>query len=709
MVLAYYGRPTSTDEVRRALGPAAQGANARQLVEGARRFGLRSRGVKLELNKLKYAPAGTILHWQMSHFVVLERVEKTGARILDPAVGPRRVTWKDLDECCTGIAILVEPGPEFVRAKPEKSRWPRYMRWLRASPGYWPRVIVLSVVLQLVALVGPAIMGLTVDKVVPRHADELLQLMAAGALIALSISLLTSFVRSNLLLHMRTYMDAQMTLELNEHLLSLPFSYFQQRSSGDLIMRLSSSAQIRDVLTSSALSAVLDGTMALVYFVLLLIVAPPLAAIAIAVAALQAVIVLSNGRRNAELMSEQLAAQAKLSSAQVEALTAIEPIKAMGAEARIAERFAGIYVEVLNASLDRGRLSNSVNTLTGALGFAGPTALLLTGAHLVLNGTLGTGGMLALSSLGTAFLTPVGALVGTFTQLQTLRSYMHRVEDILDAAPEPKPAQPRVSTSDTRGEIVLHQLWFSYENANTAILQDVSLTVRAGEFLAIVGPSGSGKSTLARLLCGLITPSSGHITFDGVEQKQWDPTQLRARLGIVTQDTRLLATSVRENISLFDDAVPLEAIETAAKQAAIHDDILRLPLGYDTTLSDGGGSLSGGQRQRVALARALLRSPAVLVLDEATSQLDTVTERRLQEQLDRLACTRVVIAHRLSTIRQADRIVVLDAGVVVDVGTHHELAVRCRVYRQLIDAQTSPQPAGRPTTAPARPRVITTT
>jgi ABC-type bacteriocin/lantibiotic exporter with double-glycine peptidase domain len=465
------------------------------------------------------------------------------------------------------------------------------------------------------------------------------------------------------------------------------------------VLRLASGAQIREVLTSTALSAVLDGTMALVYFGLLLYVTPTLAAIALGIAVLQAAIMLLSGRRNAELMSEQLVAQARLSSAQVDALAAIEPIKSMGAEGRVAARFADLYVDVLNSSLERGQLANYVTTLTGALSFAGPLALLLTGGHLVLQGSLATGGMLALSALGSAFLTPVGALVATFTQLQTLRSYVHRVEDILDTAPERKLPVPPLTAARSRGAIELRELSFAYESSAAPVLERVSLDVKPGEFVAIVGPSGSGKSTLARLLAGLFAPTSGTIAFEGIDHARWDPAALRSTLGMVTQDTRLLATSIRDNISLLDPSVPLECIVSAARAAEIHDDVMRLTLGYDTVLSDGGGSLSGGQRQRLCLARALLHAPAVLVLDEATSQLDTLSERRVQENLRALQCTRVVIAHRLSTIRDADRIMVMDRGRVLDVGRHADLIARCSLYRELAGAQTlsisaPPRPLG---------------
>jgi ATP-binding cassette, subfamily B, bacterial len=693
MVLGYYGKPTPIATLRAAMGGSSQGVNARQLVETARRYGLRARGVKLELEKLRYLPPASILHWEMNHFVVLEAVDRKGARILDPASGPRRVAWEDLANRCTGIAILCEAGPELAattaRRPAATGRFARYVRWLSSAPGYWPRVILLSAILQLVALSGPLAVGMTIDKIVPRHDGELLQLLAAGGLILVTVQFLTSYVRSNLLLHLRTYMDAHMTLDLNEHLLSLPFSFFQQRSTGDLALRLSSSAQIREVLTSAALSGVLDGSLALGYLILLLVLAPPLAAIAVGVAILQGIVVLATGRRNAELMSEQLLAQARLASAQVEALAAIEPIKSMGAERRVDERWADLYVDVLNTNLDRARLGNAVSTVTGALGFAGPVALLLTGAHLVLTGSLGTGTMLALSSVGSAFLTPVGALVGMWAQLQTLRSYFERLEDVLDTPPEPR-RDPSHDPAASQGAIELREVSFAYDPKLSNVLERISLSIQPGEFLAIVGPSGSGKSTLARLLAGLYAPSAGNLTFDGRDFRLWDPSSLRSRLGMVTQDTRLFATSIRDNITLFDASVSLERVQHAARLAEIHDDVMRLPLGYDTPLSDGGGSVSGGQRQRMSLARALLREPSVVVLDEATSQLDSISERRVHRNLADLRCTRVVIAHRLTTVRDADRIVVLEAGRVVDLGKHDELLDRCRLYRELVGSQPAP-------------------
>jgi ABC-type bacteriocin/lantibiotic exporter with double-glycine peptidase domain len=451
-------------------------------------------------------------------------------------------------------------------------------------------------------------------------------------------------------------------------------------------MRLGSGAQIRELLTSGAMAAMLDGVMVVLYFALLVALAPAIAAIALGIALAQILVYWRAGRRHSELMSEQLATQAKLSGFQVEMLAGMESVKAMGAEQRISARWTDLYVDVINSSLAKGRLITNFGALVGSLGFAGPVAIVLTGAKLVLDGDLSLGSMLALSALASGFLAPVGTLVNTAMQLQLLSGYMARIEDVLDSETERK-RSARGCGKPLAGRIELSRVAFRYEAHGALVLDDVSLRIEPGEFVAIVGASGSGKSTLARLLAALYRPLSGELAFDGIDAAQWDPPELRRQLGMVTQDTRLFAASVRDNIAMLDPEVPLERVEAAARAASIHDEITGLAMGYDTVLSDGGASLSGGQRQRLALARALLHEPAVLVLDEATSALDAITERRIQERLAQLRSTRVVIAHRLSTVVDADRIVVLERGRIVGVGRHGELLTSCEPYRLFVEAQ----------------------
>jgi ATP-binding cassette subfamily B protein len=687
MVLELHGKRLPLEHVRAAVGAGRSGVSARRILEAARRLGLRARGAKVGPDKLAFLPRGTILHWEMNHFVVLDSVSADGVRVVDPAVGARRITRADLDRMFTGVALLLEPSARFVAEdRRPKTRMGRYRRWIFGVAGYWPRILVASLLLQVIALAMPGIMGVTVDKIVPHQDYHLLGLVAAGLLMVLSFHFLSGFLRSHLLLHLRTYIDLEMTLEFLEHLLDLPYAFFQQRSAGDIMLRLNSGAQIRELLTSGAMAAVLDGTMVVLYFVMLCVAAPLLGSVALAVALGQVLLYLRAGRTNAELMAEQLASSAKLSGFQVEMLAGMESVKSMGAEQRMVTRWSELYVDVLNTSLARGRLGASFGTLSGSLAFAGPVVIVLLGSKLVLAGDLSLGAMLALSALASGFLGPINTLVNTAMQLQSLEGYMRRIEDVLDSPTERRPdAQGRGKPLD--GKIELARVSFRYLPDGPLVLDDISLCIEPGELVAIVGASGSGKSTLARLLSALYRPLSGQVCYDGIDAAQWDPPELRRQLGMVTQDTRLFGATIRDNIAMLDPEVALERVEAAAALACIADDIAALPMGYDTLLADGGGSLSGGQRQRLSLARALVHEPKVLVLDEATSSLDTVTEQRIAQRLAALRCTRVVIAHRLSTIAGADRIVVLERGRLVGVGSHAQLLASCPSYATLVRAQ----------------------
>jgi ABC-type bacteriocin/lantibiotic exporter with double-glycine peptidase domain len=689
--LAYFGKPLPVHVVRAQLGGGRSGVNAKQIVNAARTYGLRARGVKVDLDTLQYLSPGSILHWEMTHFVVFARCDKRYLHIVDPALGRRRLKLAEISAALTGVAIVLEPGERFHAQRAERARrYGRYRDWLLGVRGIWGRLLISSLFLQLLALAVPGLMGALVDKVVPRADGQLLALIAAGCLSMLSFHFLSSFLRGRLLLHLRTQIEARMSLDFVEHLLALPYSFFQQRTTGDLMQRLSSQAATRELLTTGALSALLDGALVLLYFALLLGAAPLLAAVAGLLALAQLAVVLLASRRSTELTTEGLAAQARLDAYQIEMLAGIETLKAMGAAARTTARWSDLYVEALNATLTRGELEGLFQALVGSLRFGGPLALLLTGAHLVLSGSLSLGIMLGLSALGAGFLEPVANLANTALKLTQLKSYMARLEDVLDT-----PAEVGGCNAMGRlhaGRIEVRGLCFHYPSEQQPTLQDVSFELAAGECVAIVGASGSGKSTLARLLSGLYAPSAGAIAIDGIDLRAWDLARLRERLGIVTQDTRLFSGTLRDNVALFEPDVAPEAVQAACELACLHAEIAALPLGYETLLADGGTSISGGQRQRLSLARALLRRPDILILDEATSALDTLTEQRVQSQLRTLACTRVVVAHRLSTIVEADKILVLERGRLVGVGRHAELLVGCPAYRELVQAQHQVQP-----------------
>jgi ATP-binding cassette subfamily B protein len=686
MVLAFWGRHVGLDECRRALRVDGNGTGALTILEVARRYGLRGRGVRAELDELDCLPKGAILHWQFNHFVVFERATAREVVVLDPASGRRRIPMARFAEGFTGVALLLEPGAGFVRGGERRTSAAALFGKVLSYRPIWARIVVLSVLVQVLALGLPLLTSVLVDRVVPRQDVELLWVLGGGLAMMLGFNFLTTLVRGNLLVHLRTLLDAEMTVGFVDHMVGLPFAFFQRRSAGDLMMRMGSNATVREILTSGALSAVLDGTMVVAYLAVILALSPVLAAVVVGLALGQLGLFLATRRRQRELMTDGLAAQARTSAFEVEMLGGIETIKSMGAEYRAVDRWSNLFTDHLNVSLSRARLDAFVAAAMAAFSMAAPLVVLATGALLVLDGQLSLGTMLGLGALAAGFLGPVAALVSTTFKLQLLGSYLERIEDVVKT-PLEQPAASARPAHALQGRITAHRVSFRYGESTKLAVDNVSLDIAPGQFVAIVGPSGAGKSTLAKLLVGLHPPNAGQIAYDGVELHGLELTSVRQQLGVVSQHPTLFGMSVRENIALARPDATLDEVIVAARYAQIHDDIAALPMGYDTVLADGGGSLSGGQRQRLALARALLGWPAVLVLDEATSALDAITEYAVQCALAQLNCTRIVVAHRLSTVMHADAIVVMDEGRIVEWGTHDQLIGRGGVYRRLCDGQ----------------------
>ncbi len=687
MVLASYGKNVPMREVREVMGVGRDGADARQLLAAADWYGLRARAVRVtELEHLESLPSRSILHWQFHHFVVLERTTSAGAWIVDPATGRRLVEWSELRTAFTGIAITLEPAAGFTSQERRTGGVMRYFRQLLRESSTLARVLGASIVLQALALALPLLTGIVVDRVVPGRAVNLLSILAVGLAGVVGFHFLTTLTRARLLLRLRVQLDSRMTLDFLDHLVDLPYAFFQQRSTGDLLARLNSNATVREILTSGALSGALDGLLVTLYLVIVLVVHPILGLVVLGLGALRVTIFLAMRRRHQELMSRALQAEAASRSYQVEMLAGIETLKSLGAERRAVEHWSNLFADELNVALQRGRLSAMFDSLLAALTIASPLVILVYGALEVIRGDLSLGMMLAVSALAAGFFAPLSTLVTTALQMQMLGSYFERIDDVLETPSEQERGTPR-SKPRLAGRITLDRVSFRYSPTAPLVVSDVSLDIEAGSFVALVGPSGAGKSTLAHLLVGLYRPIAGRILYDGVDLAGLDLRAVRSQLGIVNQQPYLFGGSIAGNLSLADPALPRGRLVEAAQLAQIHDDIVAMPLGYDTVLSDGGQSLSGGQLQRLALARALVNHPAILLLDEATSSLDTATERRIQEELARLRCTRIVIAHRLSTVRASDVILVMEQGVVVERGSHEELMRRRGRYEKLVAVQ----------------------
>jgi len=688
MVLGYHGRELSLDDARRALGTGRDGVNALQILEAGRTLGLRGRGIRLELQDLQHVRSGTILHWDMRHFVVFERVTRGGVWIVDPTSGRRRLSLQEVGRHFTGVGLELEPSGEAIQVPRRTGRVWRYLALVFRRMELVRRVAVVSIFVQAMTMAIPIFTGALVDQVIPR-ADYSLLLVLCGGLAAFSLfGFLAHLVRGYLILQLRTDVDVQMTTNLIEHLTRLPFSFFQERQAGDLVLRLGSTNTIREILTSSATSVALDGSLVLVYLILLLFLNSQMGLLVLLLCAARMAVFFATRGPNARLMAANLAAQAAVHSYQVQMVQGIETLKSTAAEPSALQQWSHMFTDLMNASIERGRIALKTDALLKAMDVISPALILGFGGYLVLNQKMTLGSMLAINALSGGILGPLSSLVTTGMQAQVLGSYIERVDDVLQAPVEQPMGRPRRPVV-LHGGVRFEKVSFRYSPSSPFAVEDVTLAVRPGQMVAIVGPSGSGKSTLARLILGLYLPTGGRVVLDESVLGECDLASVRKQVGFVPQATHFFDASIRENISLADPAATLDEVERAARQAMIHDEIRAMPLGYETQLTSNGGTISGGQRQRVALARVLLNHPKLLILDEATSHLDSTTERRVFESLETLECTRIIIAHRLSTISNAEMIFVMEGGRLVERGTHHQLIEAGGVYARLVRNQVS--------------------
>jgi ABC-type bacteriocin/lantibiotic exporter with double-glycine peptidase domain len=702
MLLELHGHPVPLDEVRAVTGGGRDGTDALTLVRAAEYYGLDAKGVRTEVDDLNDLPRGTMLFWDLSHFVLLDDVGRRGISIVDPAAGRRHIPWDDVSKSYSGVAILAEPGPEFERGPRRKHGIWRHVRPLLEQHGTLRRAVVTSLVLRVLGLALPLLTAALVDRVVPTEDRSLLRVLAIllGAMVGFQF--FTTWVRARLLLDLRMRVDLRTTLGFLDHLVALPYAFHLRRSSGDLMMRLRSNAVVRELLTTTTLSALLDGAFAVLYLVLMLAVSGPLALVVLGLGVAQVLVLIVSRKATQRLAAEALQAESRSQSYAFQLLAGIETLKSSGTEARAVDEFTRLFRNELRVAMLRGKLSSLVDAASGALSMASPLVVLAAAGVLVLNGTMSLGAALAVNALAVGFLQPLAALVTTGLSMQVLTGYVERLNDVFDSPREQEGEDVRPAPTLT-GSIAAEDVRFRYAPLSPLVLDGVSLEVAPGSTVALVGRSGSGKTTLAHVLLGLYRPTEGAVLHDGIDLATLDAGTVRRQFGVVNQEPYLFATSIRENIAFGDPSMPLDAVREAARLACIDAEVEAMPLGYDTVLSDAGASLSGGQRQRVALARALAALPSVLLLDEATSHLDAVTEAAVHKNLIGLGCTTIIVAHRLSTVVHADVILVLDKGRVVEHGNHTSLLRKRGAYHALVTGQL-----GTPSRA-RKPRAATTT
>ena len=678
IVLAYYGRWVSLEEMRSACGVSRDGSKASNIVRAAMSYGLGLGSFRADMGKLRELKPPLILHWNFNHFVVFEGFKgRNKARINDPATGPRTVLLDEMDRSFTGVALGFKPGENFVPGGTPPRLGQALGRRLRGHREGVLFVTLVSLALAVPLLVAPAFTRVFVDMVLVRgYADWLPPVLAGLGLLAAPLVAL-HWLQQRQLLRLENKIAIAESSRFLRHVLRLPMDFFAQRFAGDLAQRIAINNRVAQLLSRDLASNALDLVLILFFGALMLTYDVPLTLLGLAIVTLNVLALRWVQRQRVDANRQLQVEQGKVQGLLTSGLQLIESIKATAAESDFFAWFAGQQAKIVNIRQRLERYTQALDAVPPLLTSLAVTAILGFGSLRIIDGELTVGQLVAFQILMFGFVGPVERLVNLGGKLQVLEGDLSRLDDVLRHPAEDGAGAAALpgaeASSRLAGRVRLRGVSFGYSRLDPPLIKDFDLDLEPGSRVALVGASGSGKSTVARLVTGLYEPWEGEITFDGKPPHAVPVEVRRHSIASVDQEIFLFRGSVRENLSLWDPHLPLADITQAARDAEIHDEIELRPGGYDGPVLEGGGNWSGGQRQRLEIARALSRRPSILVLDEATSALDPITEERIDQNLRRRGATCLIIAHRLSTIRDADTIVVLDKGEVVQRGTHEEL------------------------------------
>lgn len=664
MVARWHGHDVDLNGLRQRFSISMAGATLRSIMAMADQLGLAPRALRVELTALEKVRTPAILHWDLNHFVVLKTVRGGKAVIHDPALGARTYSLDDLSRHFTGVVLELSPSASFEKVS---ARAPISMNslWSRVS-GLWPamlQILGLSVALQVAAFAMPFQMQLVVDEALMRGDRNLLTVLALGFGGLVVVQALIEALRGWALQVFGHMLGYQMVGNLVRHLMRLRADWFEKRHVGDILSRIGSAAAIQDVLTRGVVSAIIDGGMALVAMIILWLYSPTLAMVVIGTVAISMVLAMIMFPALKARTHERIIEEAREQSHIMETVRAATTIKIMGREAERESTWRNLYANVINASVSVGKLQISLSLVQGLISGLQTVLVVYLGARIILAGDgFSVGMLIAFLSFRQTFTDRVTALINQVIQFRFLNLHLERLADIVTAEPEVADEPP--PDLNVQGQVSFRKVSFQYGAGDREVLKALDLEIAAGEFVALTGASGGGKSTLVKILLGLVSPTSGRVELDGQIAGAALWRAWREKVGVVSQDDRLLSGTIADNIAFFDPDLDMARVQQAAMAARIHDDIARMPMQYLSLVGDMGSSLSGGQRQRLLLARALYRQPSVLILDEGTANLDVETEEVIADLIEKLPITRIVVAHRPALLHRADRVLVLKNGCV---------------------------------------------
>lgn len=661
MISRYHGRDVDLNALRLRFPTSMAGIGLRGLMDIADRMGLAGRALRVDLPDLGHIRCPAILHWDLNHFVVLSRIVRNRAFIHDPRYGIRAYSLPELSAHFTGVALELTPSAP-IEAMPQSRSTKMSDLWSGIS-GAWGaalHVLILSVALLFLAFAAPFQLQLAIDEGIYRADKQILTSLALFFGVAVVVQYAITALRDWTLQSYSNLFGFQIVGNILRHLIRLPVEYFEKRHVGDLLSRLRSAETIRNTLTQGVLAAVLDGTMALIAALLLAVYSPLLFFIVAVGLGLNILVVTVTYPFIRSRSVDQIMKAAREQSFLMESIRAIRTIKTMGREVERENGWRNLFVDTINSSLSRARWETASNALVGMTTALQAVLVIYVGARMVISGEGFTIGMLvAFLSFRQTLSDRVFALTTQWVQFRLLDLHLERLGDIVQAQAETATSHLD-ELSEVKGAVRLRGISFRYGVTDPAVFEHIDLDIAAGEFVAITGRSGCGKTTLLKVLLGLYLPSGGEIYLDDYRSTPGRLRSWRSRVGLVEQEDRLLSGTIAENITFFDPQIDMAMVIAAAREARIHAEIERMPMGYLSLVGDMGSALSGGQRQRLLFARALYRRPKVLIIDEGTANLDLDTERLIAKTIAAIDVTRIVVAHRPALLRLADRIYVLE-------------------------------------------------
>lgn len=686
MILGYYGAFIALEQLRVDCGVSRDGCNAKNVLAAGRHYGLFCKGYSKDVKALLEMPTPCIIHWNFNHFVVFEGVKNNHPYINDPGNGRRKLSWQDLEDSFTGIVLTFAKTDDFKKVKAHNTLLKYTIERIGKQKISLLALLTTGLILVVPGTIIPIFSQFFIDYILGKGNTKWTIYLLSFMFLTVVFQAFFTWLKQKTLNKLQLKMALVSGNSFLLHMLSLPIEFFSQRYAGDLSGRVENNNSVNNFLTGDLADAVLNIITSIFFLVLLLIYSPLLTLIGVVGCALSIILSLALSNQLTDISKKGSQDSSKMMGAFYSGLTITSTLKASGCENEFVSRLLGYCAKSSETEQKVGRMQQILSSIPKSISQMTDIIVLFVGGLSVINGNMTMGMLVAFKQLLSSFTSPVNALVGFFQQIKTTKANISRVEDIenyktINRAEDSNNNEVKEKLD---GFLSLKNISYGYSRLAPAFINDFSLELEPGKTVALVGRSASGKSTIGKLISGLIDPWSGEVLYDGKKRLDILADVFSVSVSTVSQDINIFSGTIRDNLTLWNPLAKESDMVEACKDACIHDFITALPGAYDYNLSEGGSNFSGGQRQRIEIARALICNPTILVLDEATSALDPIVEKELMNNLRRRGCTCIIVAHRLSTIRDADEIVVLSHGSIVERGSHEELIKLNGEYAKLV-------------------------